>query len=368
MSGSHPTVFLSAGEESGDQHGAALARALQARLPGVQLVGLGGHRMAEAGVDLLAGLDRLAILGFGEVARRLPDLLALRQQVHRVLAERDVDLVVPIDYPGFNLPLAGHAHRCGLGVLYYIAPQVWAWKTGRVRKLARWADTVCAVLPFEVEFLAAHGVEARFVGHPLLDLPQPQRSPSRDTLGLFPGSRIQEVEQMLPVFLQAGELLAARRPGLRVMVARPPELPDSAYVGCDPGLLADPAEVIRVAGAAITKSGTITLQLALAGIPMVVGYRIGALTYEMMKRLVKVDHVSLVNLVAGRAVVEEMLQQEMSAEALAAEAERLLDDKPYRETVTAGLADVGSRLGEPGAAGRVADDCVRILREREGSR
>ena len=364
MPGKAPTVFLSAGEESGDQHGAALARELRARLPDVTLVGLGGNRMAREGVQLLAGLDRLAILGFAEVARRLPDLLALRREVHRSLKERDVDLVVPIDYPGFNLPLAGHAHRRGMGVLYYIAPQVWAWKTGRVRKLARWADRVCVVLPFEPAFLAAHGVRASFVGHPLLDAPSPQVSPNRNVLGLFPGSRVQEVETMLPIFLRAAALLTARKPGLQVMIARSPDLPVSTYRGCDPDLLAEPIEVTRLAGAAITKSGTITLQLALAGVPMVVGYRIWGVTYRMMKLLVKVHHFSLVNLVAERAVVQELIQDDMSAEALAAEAERLLDDDPYRETVVAGLGEVRLRLGEPGAAGRVADCCVRILKER----
>jgi lipid-A-disaccharide synthase len=333
-------------------------------MPEVELVGLGGSRMAQEGVELLAGLDRLAILGFGEVAKRLPDLLALRREVHRELARRSVDLVIPIDYPGFNLPLAGHAHRRGLRVLYYIAPQVWAWKAGRVRKLARWTDKVCVVLPFEPAFLEARGVGASFVGHPLLDAPIPESSPDPDILGVFPGSREQEIERMLPVFLEAADLLAARRPGLRVMIARATDLPDRIYGACDPNLLADAVEVARVAGAAITKSGTITLQLALSGVPMVVGYRIHPVTYRMMKRLVKADHLSLVNLVAGRTVVRELIQDDMTAEALASEAHRLLDDASYRAEVLTGLGDVRVRLGESGAAGRVADHCVRLLADR----
>jgi lipid-A-disaccharide synthase len=363
VSGRYPSVFLSAGEESGDQHGAALARELKARIPGVKLIGLGGDRMAREGVELLAGLDRLAILGFGEVARRLPDLLALRRAVHRALEDHSVDLVVPIDYPGFNLPLAGHAHRKGRSVLYYIAPQVWAWKTGRVRKLARWADRVCVVLPFEPEFLAAHGLEATFVGHPLLDAPRPPPGGESNTLGLFPGSRLQEIRRMLPVFLSAAEQVAERRPGLRVMVARAPGVPMDTYRGCE-GLLADPEDVVRLSRAAIAKSGTITLQLALSGVPMMVGYQIHPVTYRVMSRIVKVEHFSLVNLVAARPVVREFIQDALSAEALALEAGRLMDEGPYREEMVAGLGEVRARLGQPGAAGRVAEQCVELLEAR----
>lgn len=319
--------------------------------------------MAQEGVELLAGLDRLAILGFGEVFRRLPDLLAIRRDVYRTLATRKVDLVVPIDYPGFNLPLAGHARRRGARVLYYIAPQVWAWKKRRVKKLASWTDRVCVVLPFEAPFLADHGVQADYVGHPLLDMPMVEASPEMETLGLFPGSRVQEVNKMLPILLGAAELLAARRPGLRVLVAKTPDLPDGLYDSCDPEMLADPIEVIRRAGAAITKSGTITLQLALAEVPMVVGYKINSATFRVMVHLVKVDHISLVNLIAGREVVKELIQDDMSAEALALEAERLLDDGTYRQTIIDGLRDVRARLGEPGAAARVADHCVQLLNE-----
>jgi len=364
VSDSRPTVFLSAGEVSGDQHGAELARELRARVPGVQLVGLGGSRMAGEGVELLAGLDRLAVLGFAEVVRNLPDLLVLRRQVYRVLERSGVDLVVPIDYPGFNLPLSRAARKLSIPVVYYIAPQVWAWKERRARRLAAWTDEVCVVLPFESDLLASYGANVRFVGHPLLDQRLAIAGDDATALGLFPGSRRQEVAQMLPVFLEAAERLIRARPGLRVLVARSQDLPDVVYRGCPPELLASPEEVLQQSRAAITKSGTITLQLAIAGIPMVVGYRVHPLTYRVLKRLVRLDYVSLVNLVGGSQMVEERIQGNMTAESLAREANRLLDDSEYRRQMLRQLSEVTRRLGQPGAAGRVAESCARLLEAR----
>jgi lipid-A-disaccharide synthase len=320
--------------------------------------------MAGEGVELLAGLDRLAVLGFTEVIRHLPDLLALRRTVYSVLEAPGVDLVVPIDYPGFNLPLSGRARRLSIPVLYYIAPQVWAWKQKRARRLAAWADEVCVVLPFERDLLASYGVNVQFVGHPLLDQELPVAQPDSSALGLFPGSRRQEVERMLPVFLAAASQLRDDRPGLRVLVARSDDLPDSVYAGCPDDLLASPDYVVRNSRAAITKSGTITLQLAIAGVPMVVGYRVHPLTYQILRRLVRLDYIALVNLVAERRVVEERIQGAMTAQALAAEATLLLDDTEQREDMCRQLAGVRQQLGRPGAAGRVADRCMALLRAR----
>lgn len=394
MSADRPTVFLSAGESSGDLHAARLAEELRARVPGVRLVGLGGSRMRARGVELLADLDTLAVMGLAEILRSLPSLLALRWRVWRFLAREEVDLVVPVDYPGFNLSLACRASDLGIPVLYYVAPQVWAWREGRSRKLARCADRVCVVLPFEEELLRAHGADARFVGHPLLDeaadgkLPvaanaeatpggadTPEGGPGATVsaeagaerpagatvLGLFPGSRRQEVERLLEPFRAAAGLLARDRPDLRVLVARAPDLPASAYPGEGPDLR--PAEeVLARADAALTKSGTVTLQLALAGVPMVVAYRMNPLTHRIARRLVEVDHIALVNLVAGRELVPELIQDEVAPRRLAEALAPLLETgEAERRRIREGLAGVRDRLGSPGCAGRVADHAMELM-------
>jgi lipid-A-disaccharide synthase len=366
---SSPTIFLAAGEQSGDLHGAELARELKRRIPDVRLYGLGGSLMAAEGVELLADLERLAVLGFAEVVRHLPDLVKLRREVRRFLVEQDIDLLVPIDYPGFNLPLARHARRSGIRVLYYIAPQVWAWHESRARKLGRDADLVCVVLPFEVERLERWGVNTRFVGHPLLDRDSTtaplDAEPDRLRVGIFPGSRVQEVRRLLPTFLEAGRILSDHLPHLELQVARARDLPASVYENLGDAGLVDAATVMRSAGAAITKSGTITLQLALAGVPMVVGYRVSPLTYAIARRLVRVDHIALVNLVAGRRVVPEFIQSEATASAIAAQVLPLVDrDTRERLAQVEDLKEVRDRLGTPGAAGRVADECARLLAPR----
>lgn len=377
------TVFLSAGESSGDLHGAHLARELLRRDPGLRLVGLGGSRMREAGVELMADLDTLAVMGFAEVLRSLPELLRLRWRVRRWIEREDVDLLVPIDYPGFNLSLACHASDRDVPVLYYIAPQVWAWRARRARKLARCTDRICVVLPFEERFLAEYGADVRFVGHPLLDgegpIPGPEtegragadpRRPDDPSdppvLGVFPGSRAQEVERILPPFRRAARRLQARRPELEVRVARAPDLPRGLFADA-PGELATPEAVLETARAALTKSGTVTLQLALAGVPMVVGYRVNPLTFLLARQLVDVDHVALANLVAGREVVPELIQGELTPERLVDEVEPLLEPgSGRRRRMCRELAEVRERLGEPGCTARVADEAVALMGDAGG--
>ncbi len=383
------TVFLSAGESSGDLHGARLARELLRRDPDLRLVGLGGSRMRAAGVELLADLDTLAVMGFAEVVRNLPSLLRVRWRVRRWMEREEVDLVIPIDYPGFNLSLACRASRRDVPVLYYIAPQVWAWRSGRARRLARCADRVCVVLPFEEAFLSEYGADVRFVGHPLLDEgrpvdggggrasgkvgprgedpvgPEGEEEDGPPVLGLFPGSRAQEVERILPPLAEAARRLRDRHPDLQVRVARSPDLPSDLFAGA-PGRLATPEEVLADARAALTKSGTVTLQLALADVPMVVGYRVNPLTFLLARRLVSVDHVALVNLVAEREVVPELIQDDLTPDRLVREAEPLLSaESAERRAMRGGLEEVRDRLGEPGCTRRVADEAFALM-EGEG--
>jgi lipid-A-disaccharide synthase len=377
LSGSRHTIFIAAGEPSGDLHGAGLARALRARFPEARLLGLGGSRMAAEGVELLAGVEELAVMGFVEVLRHLPFFVDLRRRVFSALESEGVDLVVPIDYPGFNLRLAKHAKGRGIPVLYYISPQVWAWHAERTRDMARDADVVAVVLPFEEQFLRDRGVNAVFVGHPLLDLPPRGESrdewaaragldPERPILALFPGSRPQEIRRHLALFSAAAERVVARDPGVQPVVGTPDDVDRSVYAGARWPLLPGSSGLLEYADAALVKSGTTTLETALAGTPGVVAYRMNPLSYAMAKRLVKVPHIALANLIAEERVFPEFVQEQATPDSLAAAILPLLDrDSPVRQAMVGKLAAIRAKLeggeGEGGAATRTAALAARLL-------
>jgi lipid-A-disaccharide synthase len=370
-----PRLLLLAGEPSGDLHGAHLARALRARIPGVRLVGTGGDRMRREGVELLAGLDELAVMGFVEVLSRLPFFWRLERRVRTLLASGAIDLVLPIDYPGFNLRITERAHGMGIPVVFYIAPQVWAWKARRTGRLARAADRIAVILPFEEEIFRREGGRSEYVGHPLLDrnLGVPDRDafcrrwdldPDRPILAIFPGSRAQELRRHQAPFLGAAARLRTVLPGLQVALARAPGL--SSLRVDDPGIqiVEDGQALLRHARAALVKSGTTTLEAALEGVPFVVAYRTHPLTYALARKLVQVEHVALANLVAGGRVVPELLQSEVTAETLAEALEPLLRDGAERTRMQKALAEIRARLGKPGAADRVAGMVEEVLVER----
>jgi lipid-A-disaccharide synthase len=354
-------------------HGARLARALRRRIPGVRLIGLGGPHMAAEGVELLAGVDDLAVMGFVEVLGRLPFFFRLRRRVFEALARERVDLVVPVDYPGFNLRLARHARERGIRVLYYIAPQVWAWHASRARALATDADLVAVILPFEQEFLAGAGANARFVGHPLLDAAPPPGDraawcareglePDRPVLALFPGSRSQEVERHLALLSATAREVVRLRPEVQPVVVASGSVAPERYAAAAWPLVGSPQEALRYGTAAIVKSGTTTLEAALAGIPFLVVYRMNPLTYQLARRLVRVPHIALANLIAGERVVPEFVQHEATVESLTAAVMPLLDEgSERRRQVVAGLGRVRAALGEAGAAERVAGAAAELL-------
>ena len=366
-----------AGEASGDAHGARVAREIVRRWPGAEIVGLGGEGMAREGVDILAGLDELSVMGFAEVVRRLPFFRRLERRVKTVLAEERIDLVLPIDYPGFNMRIAAHAARSGIPVLYYIGPQVWAWKAGRAQRLARIADRIALILPFEADLYHEHGGRAEFVGHPLLD-EESGADPvalgdalgidrSRPVLALFPGSRLQELERHAEPFTGAALELRRRVPGLQVVVSRVPFLPVSAYRPFPFPATSDSDGLRALATAALVKSGTSTLEAALAGMPFAVAYVTHPLTHFLARRLVRVPHVALANLVAGKRVVPEFIQHEVDPAAVADAIEPLLDESsPERHAVLRGLAEVRSALGTPGAAARVVDLAEELVEPGRG--
>ncbi|HVE79562.1 MAG TPA: lipid-A-disaccharide synthase [Gemmatimonadaceae bacterium] len=367
-------VLIVAGEASGDLHAGAVAAALRSRAPDLRLFGIGGDRMRAAGVELVEHAERLAVMGFVEVLRHVPEHWALLRRLRQRLRSGRVALVILLDYPGFNLRLASAAAEAGVPVLYYITPQVWAWGAGRLAKMARVIRKAAVILPFEEALLRAHGVDATFVGHPLLDraAAMPSRAEARRRLGLpeegqvlalFPGSRAQEIARHLRDFVRTARVLGQRVPGLRVLVGVAPTVRlDETDV---PFPVARDAsfDLLRAADAAMCKSGTTTLEAAVAGCPLVVAYRTNVITYALARRLVRIPHIGLVNVVAGREVAREFVQDALVPERVADALEPLLaaESEPRRRMLQ-DLAEVRSRLGTPGAAARVADMAVGLAR------
>lgn len=332
--------------------------------------------MAAAGVELMAHVDDLAVMGFVEVASHLPFFLDLMRRVKQSLVTDPPDLVLPIDYPGFNLRLARFARGRGIPVLYYIAPQVWAWHRSRLHEMARITDHVAVILPFEARLFRDAGAQATFVGHPLLDRPGPASTreefagelsldPGRPIVALFPGSRRQEVARHGRLFADAAALVQETRRDVQPVVATSGAVPASAYDTGDLPRTSDGWELLAHADAALVKSGTGTLEAALAATPLVVAYRAHPVTFLLAKRLVKVDHVGLVNLVAGERLAPEYLQDDARPETLARAVLELLRPGPARTRALEGLARVRERLhasGNQSAAERVvviADSLVR---------
>lgn len=366
-------ILIVAGEASGDLHGGAVAAELRRQVPDLRLVGIGGTRMREAGVELIEDAERLAVMGFIEVLRHVPAHLALLRSIRDRLAAGKVGLVILIDYPGFNMKVAEAAWRAGVPVLYYITPQVWAWGAGRLKKLARLVTRACVILPFEEELLRRHGIDAVFVGHPLLDRARdlPTRAEARralalleegPVLALFPGSRLQEIRRHLRDFVATAKELQRRRPELRVLVSVAPT------IDLDPGECPYPMvrsasfTVLRAADAALCKSGTTTLEAAVAGCPLVVAYRTSAWTYAIARRLVKIPHIGLVNVVAGEEVAPEFVQGALRAASVADALMPLLGETTERRRMLENLARVRARLGSSGAASRVAGIALELHR------
>jgi lipid-A-disaccharide synthase len=366
-----PRIFISAGEPSGDLHAAAIVSALLQRYPSASIEALGGTRMEEAGATIRYPMEGLAAFGVVEVVTKIRAHYRLLRTLQRDFRHGRYDLAILVDYPGFHLRVAEAAHRAGTKVLYYVAPQLWAWRPERAHRLAAAVDRLAVVLPFEQTFFNRLGVRSVYVGHPLLDRsPQPEREQARSKLeigagqrllGILPGSRGQEIGRLWQPFRDAAQRLLDEGSCHRVMVAGTAEgvYPDPGRVEV---LRGDAATLLAAADAALVKSGTTTLEAALAGTPMLVAYRVHPLSWAVFQRVRTVRWVSLVNLVADREIVPELLQGRASPSELASQLRPLLDpNDPRTIAQRQGLALVRERLGQPGASTRVVALAAELL-------
>jgi lipid-A-disaccharide synthase len=372
------TLLVIAGEDSGDLHGAELLRELKVRRPDLRIIGVGGPRMAPFLDRQLADVKDLAVVGFLEVIRHLPRLNRLFKRILATAAEEGIAAALLIDYPGFNLRLARvlRKQQPKVQLHQYVCPQVWAWKKGRIPELGRTLDTLYCLFDFEPELFRGYPVDARFVGHPLVELVKPEcdratffretgLDPARPLVALLPGSRKGEVQRLLPPMAELALRWRQERPGVQWVLPVAPTL-EAAFIrahlgGAPVTLVQERTYAARAyADAALVASGTATLETALLGTPFAIVYKLNALTFQMARRIVKVPHFGLANVVAGREVAPELLQGEVHAERLGLELSRLLDPEVARR-VRAELSEVRGHLGEPGAAGRVAEDLLRKL-------
>jgi lipid-A-disaccharide synthase len=374
-----PEVLIVATEASADLHASRVLEELRRAHPELSAFGMGGPRLRAAGLEALHGAEEMSVMGVAEVIPAIPRILRILRNLATAAAERRPRVALLVDSPDFNLRLAKRLKKAGIPVVYYVSPTVWAWRRGRVKTIRKFVDRMLCILPFEEPFYADTGVSARFVGHPFAERPHPQEPSSyRDALGLdrartivalVPGSRHGEIERILPEMLDAAERIRAHHPDAQfvVPVASTVKQDDvrehlARHATLEVKLVDGRAEeVVGASDAALVKSGTATLEAALMARPMVVVYRFSWLSWVIARALVKVAHVALVNLLAGRRLVPELLQGEANGERMAAEIDRLLDDRAARDEQIAGLRLVRASLGEPGAAGRVAEEIARYL-------
>lgn len=366
------SIMILAGEISGDMHAAGLIRALRKADPSLTFFGIGGPLMREAGVETHYDVKDLAVMGIVEVAKRIFFFRKVFRHMERLAHETRPDAVILVDYPGFNLRFATSAHALGLKTIYYICPQVWAWKQGRIPTMVRVLDRLMAIFPFEPKVFEGMSLKVDFVGHPLVDEIQealhtplmPLPWAGEPQIGLFPGSRHHEIDRILPPMLGAACLIEKQFPNASFVIPTPSEEIER-HVRCVATRLSqrpthwniirgDARQVFRQSRAALVKSGTATMESALVGCPAVITYSVAPLTYWIAKRMVKIKFAGIANIIANRYICPELIQFEATPEALARELIPLLTDSPERQAMMQGYAEVRALLGEGGAAQRAA--------------
>ncbi len=379
-------LLLSCGEASGDLYAGALTRELLAIDPDLRIAGLGGPQFAAAGGRLVDDYRDISVTGLTEWIPKLPRLLAARRRLIAAARAERPDALVLIDFSGFNFRLAPSIKRLGVPVVYYISPQIWASRPGRLATIRAIADRVLVIFPFEESMYRNGGVPVEFVGHPLIDLAKPSATrerflagrgltPSAPTVAILPGSRPNELARILPDLAAAARLIRREVPGTQFVVARAPHLDDHLFdavredgAGARFTLVeGDTDTVLASSDVALTASGTATVQAALHDTPMVVVYRISPLSYQLARRLVRLESIGMVNLIAGEKIVPELVQDAFTPDAVAREAVSMLTDHERAARVRQGLASVRQRLGGPGASRRAAEAILRVVNESQAS-
>ncbi len=366
------TIMIVAGEASGDMHGANLVREMLRIDPTLNFYGIGGKKMKEEKVQILADASDMAVVGLTEVISKLGNIFKIMNMMKRSLDERRPDLVILIDYPDFNLPLAKAARKRGIKVFYYISPQVWAWRRGRIGKIKKTVNKMAVILPFEVDTYAREGFTVNYVGHPLLDLVKANYSKQESkkkfglvenkiTIGILPGSRLSEVEKLMPELLRAAEILKKEMPDIQFVLPLADTLEEKnvAEIISRFSLKIDVIaghtyEVISCTDLVLVASGTATLETALLNVPMVIVYKISPLSYVIGRLFIRVKNIGLVNIIAGKTIVPELIQKDASGEHIAEEALSILRNKDRNQKMVKELEAVRAKLGEPGAAIRSA--------------
>jgi lipid-A-disaccharide synthase len=391
-----PRLLLSCGEPSGDLYAGALTRELRRLDPTIGVSGLGGPQLEAAGGRLLDDYRGLAVTGLTEVIGKLPRSYAVMRRLVAAARTERPDALVLIDFPDFNFRLGSRVKALGIPVVYYISPQLWAWRRGRMKTMKRIADRILVIFPFEEQLYRDAGVAVEFVGHPLVDLARPSASraefltahglsSSAPTVAILPGSRPNEVARILPDLLASTVLIRQSVPGVQFVVARAPHLDDALFANASaagrgawhvPGTCQAPGAtivendtdtVLASADVALTASGTATVQTALHDTPMVIVYRTTPMTYRLARRLVRVDAIGMVNLIAGEKIVPELVQDEFTPDAVAREAIAVLTDRARAASIRRGLARVRERLGGPGASRRAAEAILNVIATHKGS-
>ena len=373
-------IFFLAGEQSGDLHGSLVIRHLRRSMPDLQIDGIGGPMMKEAGMNCIHSSDELAVIGFVEVLKNIRHLYSILDDVREWFEKERPDMVVLIDYPGFNQRVAEIARQMGIYVLYYICPQVWAWHASRVKKITRLINEAVVVFPFEKEIWAKANAQVEWFGHPLIGIAQPSAPPEEirqelslkeaNVVSLLPGSRTQEIYYILPSLLDAAELILKAKPDVRFLLPAASTIDDARILEHLKGrnlpitmLRGQTYDAISVSDLCLVASGTATLETAIIGVPMIVVYKVNWLTSLISKFVIQAQHIGLPNVIAGRRIVPECIRGDFKPELIAREAIAILDDPARMKAMRAELVKVRESLGEPGASCRVAEHIAARLKE-----